>query len=146
MSIRVPSTMTVSGKDGKGHIVTSEGLRDEEAWGQAAAWVDYWAPVQDKTVGVAIFDHPSNPRHPTRWHVRTYGLFAANPFGLHHFDKQAGVSGDLKISSGGHVTFRYRFVFHAGDDQQAGIATLYKAYCDSQSGATAQRPQSSKAP
>jgi len=146
MSIRVPSTMTVSGKDGKGHIVTSEGLRDEEAWGQAAAWVDYWAPVQDKTVGIAIFDHPSNPRHPTRWHVRTYGLFAANPFGLHHFDKQAGVSGDLKISSGGHVTFRYRFVFHAGDDQQAGIATLYKAYCDSQSGATAQRPQSSKAP
>jgi hypothetical protein len=137
MSIRVPSTMTVNGKNGKGHIVTSEGLRDGKTWGKAAAWVDYWGPVQNQTVGIAVFDHPSNPRHPTRWHVRTYGLFAANPFGLHHFDNQAGSPGDLKISAGGHVTFRYRFVFHTGDDQQAGIATLYKAYCDSGSGVPA---------
>lgn len=130
MSIRVPSTMAAGGANGKGHIVNSEGLRDGAAWGQAAAWVDYWGAVQDQMVGIAIFDHPSNPRHPTRWHVRTYGLFAANPFGLHHFAKQAAGSGDLKISSGSHITFRYRFVFHSGDNQQAGIATLYKEYCD----------------
>ena len=34
--------------------------------------------------GVAIFDHPSNPQHPTTWHARQYGLIAANPFGLNH--------------------------------------------------------------
>ncbi len=128
MAIRVPSTMSVSGKNGKGHIVTVTGLRDGEAWGKAAEWVDYWGPVKDQTVGVAIFDHPSNPRHPARWHVRTYGLFAANPFGLRQFDKTAADSSDLKIAAGGRVNFRYRFVFHAGDDQQAGIAARYQAY------------------
>ena len=30
-----------------------------------------------KEYGVAVFDHPQNPRHPTRWHVREYGLLAA---------------------------------------------------------------------
>jgi hypothetical protein len=32
-------------------------------------------------IGVAIFDHPKNHAHPTWWHVRDYGLFAANPVG-----------------------------------------------------------------
>lgn len=129
MAIRLPATLSVSGTSGKGHIVTSEGLRDAAAWGKPAKWVDYWGPVRDKTVGVAIFDHPSNPRHPTRWHARTYGLFAANPFGLRSFDKQVAASGDLKLAAGERVTFRYRFVFHAGDDLQAGIGSLFRSYC-----------------
>lgn len=128
MSIRLPTTMSASGKDGKGHIVTSEGLKDAAAWGKPANWVDYWGPVGGQTVGVAIFDNPQNPRHPTRWHVRTYGLFAANPFGLKHFDKQAKTSGDLKLAPGERVTFRYRFVFHSGDEQAAKIADLYRLY------------------
>jgi len=39
---------------------------------------------------VAIFDHPRNPSHPTWWHARDYGLFAANPFGVHDFTGRAG--------------------------------------------------------
>ena len=38
------------------------------------------------TLGIAILNHPSSFRHPTHWHVRTYGLFAANPFGIHDFE------------------------------------------------------------
>jgi hypothetical protein len=128
MSIRVPTSMSVSSSK-EGHIVTSEGLRDGEAWGKRANWVDYWGPVGGKTVGVAMFDHPLNPGHPTRWHVRTYGLFAANPFGLRHFDKGAAGSGGLSLAAGERATFRYRFVFHAGDERQAGIAERYEAYC-----------------
>lgn len=128
MAIRLPTTMSVSGKAGKGHIVTSENLKDADAWGKPASWVDYWGPVGGQTVGVAMFDNPQNPRHPTRWHVRTYGLFAANPFGLKPFDKTAKASGDLKLAPGERVTFRYRFVFHAGDEQAAKIADLYRQY------------------
>jgi hypothetical protein len=128
MAIRLPTTLSVSGTRAQGHIVTSEGARDGEAWGKPANWVDTWGPVDGKTVGVAIFDHPSNPRHPTRWHVRTYGLFAANPFGLKPFDKKAKESGDLTLAPGGRVTFRYRFVLHAGDAQAARIAERYTAY------------------
>ena len=128
MAIRVPVTMSVSGTNGLGHILSSEGLRDGAAWGKPAKWVDYYGPVQGKTVGVALFDHPQNPRYPTRWHVRTYGLFAANPFGMHHFDKKPAGTGDLKLAPGERVTFRYRFVFHKGDEKEARIGARYEAY------------------
>jgi hypothetical protein len=39
--------------------------------------------------------------------VRDYGLFAANSFGLHDFDKrQPKGAGDLKLAAGKRVTFR----------------------------------------
>ena len=128
MAIRLPATMSVSGTNGHGHIITSEGMRDEAAWGKRAKWVDYTGPVAGKPVGVALFDQPQNPRHPTWWHVRTYGLFAANALGEHYFEKKPAGAGDLKLAAGERVTFRYRFVFHAGDDKAAGIQERYEAY------------------
>ena len=129
MSIRLPLTMSVKGKGAQGHIITSTGLRDAAAWGKPAAWVDYSGPVEHKVQGVAIFDSPHNPRHPTTWHVRDYGLFAANPFGLHDFDKSKPKgAGDLKLAAGERVTFRYRFVFHTGDEKEGRVAELYQQY------------------
>jgi hypothetical protein len=128
MSIRINESMrlrAMKGKQGMGRIVNSEGIRDGATWSKRAAWVDYFGPVEGKTVGIAIFDHPSNPRHPTWWHVRDYGLFAANPFGIHDFEKKPAKAGDMVIPAGEKVTFRYRFVFHEGDNQEAGIASLY---------------------
>jgi hypothetical protein len=128
MGIRVASTMRLKGKVGKGKIVLSTGIRDASTWGKRAAWCDYSGPVDGKTVGVAIFDHPDNPRHPTWWHVRDYGLFAANPFGIHDFEKKEPGAGDLKIPAGGSVTFRYRFFFHRGDETEGKVAERYAAY------------------
>lgn len=96
MAIRLTPTMRLKGKVGKGHIVNSEGQTDGSTWGKRAAWCDYYGPVEGETVGVAIFDHPSNPKHPTWWHVRDYGLFAANPFGVHNFEKKPKGVGDIK--------------------------------------------------
>jgi hypothetical protein len=53
-------------------------------------------------------DHPDNLRHPTTWHARDYGLFAANPFGLHDFLGQPPGSGDLILSRNKPIVFRYR--------------------------------------
>ncbi len=137
MAIRVAETMRVvkpivkgqkKAEPGEGHIVNSEGVRDKDAWGKRAAWVDYYGPVDGRIVGIAMFDHPQNPRHPTWWHVRDYGLFAANPFGIHHFEKKPAGAGALKIEAGKSVTFRYRFVFHEGDEQQARIAERYREF------------------
>jgi hypothetical protein len=138
MAIRVPESMRVEkakakgekkAAAGEGHIVTSEGKKDAEAWGTKGAWCDYYGPVEGKTAGVAIFDNPGNPRFPTWWHVRTYGLFAANPFGQAQFeklpDKEAGV---FKIAPGKSATFRYRFYFHEGDTEQAKVADHYRDY------------------
>ena len=135
MAVRLAETMrlTLKGKVGQGHIVNSAGVRDGDTWGKRADWCDYYGPVDGKTVGIAIFDHPQNPRHPTWWHVRDYGLFAANPFGQHDFEKLPDkAAGDLVVPAGKSVTFRYRFYLHEGDDQQAKVAEKYKAYVSTQ--------------
>lgn len=130
MALRLNESMRLvrDKRPGAGHIVNSEGVKDGETWGKRAQWVDYYGPVDGQTVGVAMFDHPQNPRYPTHWHVRDYGLFAANPFGLHDFEKQPPGAGDLKVAAGERVTFRYRFYFHPGDVQQAQVAERYQDY------------------
>ena len=129
MAVRLAETMRVKGKVGHGHIVNSAGVRDGETWGKRAEWCDCYGPVGGKTVGIAIFDHPQNPRHPTTWHVRDYGLFAANPFGLHDFEKLGDKrAGDMVVPEGKTVTFRYRFYLHEGDHQQAKVAAKYSEY------------------
>jgi hypothetical protein len=131
MGIRIAESMRLShgkGKPGQGHIVQSTGVRDDDTWGKHAAWCDYYGPVEGKIVGIAVFDHPQNPRHPTTWHVRDYGLFAANPFGLHDFEKQPAAAGNMTVAAGKSVTFRYRIYLHEGDEKQAKVAERYQEY------------------
>lgn len=127
MAIRLAPTMRVEGKVGKGSILNSEGVKDKATWGKRAKWVDYYGPVEGKTYGVTIMDHPDNPRHPTWWHVRTYGLFAANPFGIHDFEKKADGTGDFHIKNGESATFRYGFILHEGE---TNIEKTEKIYLD----------------
>jgi len=113
---------------GTGHIVNSEGVRDGDTWGKRAKWVDYYGPLNGQTVGVAIFDHPKNPQHPTWWHVRDYGLFAANPFGVHDFERKAKGAGNVVIPAGKTLTYRYRFYIHSGDEKESGVAERFAEY------------------
>lgn len=139
LSIRVAETMRVAkpivkGQPparGDGHIITSVGARDQDAWGKRAAWCDYSGPVNGKTLGIAIFDHPANPKHPTWWMVRDYGLHAANPFGQHDFEKTSDAhAGDIHIAAGKELKFRYRFYLHEGDAQQGNVAARFTEYAN----------------
>lgn len=123
--VRVASTMDVKRKAG-GKITNAEGITDGDAWGKASPWVDYTGPVEGDTVGIAILNHPASFRYPTRWHVRDYGLFAANPFGWHDFG--LGKSGDHVVPAGESITFRYRVILHKGDTDSAGIPAAFQAY------------------
>lgn len=136
LGYRVPLWMTLphkyKGQDvaGSGHFLTSTGARDDDAWGKRADWCDMYAPRNGKTYGVAIFDHPSNLRHPTWWMARGYGLFGANPFGQHDYEnlKDQPHIGDHTIPAGGSLTMRYRFYFHEGDPAASKVADQYSAY------------------
>jgi Methane oxygenase PmoA len=120
---------TALSEDRNGKMVNAEGGQGEKnVWGKRSPWVDYFGPVDGKTVGVAIMDHPSNPRYPTYWHARAYGLFAANIFGVRDFTGDKTKDGSLTVDAGKSVTFRYRIVIHPGDFQSAGIASLYRQY------------------
>lgn len=125
--LRVAESMTVDAKKG-GKIVNSEGHVDKDAWGKKAAWVDYSGPVGDEIVGIAVFNHPSSFRFPTYWHVRTYGLFAANPFGWHDFVGRNDVSGAYTLGQRQSIELRYRVVLHKGRADEAAIGKLYEAY------------------
>jgi len=121
-----------------GQTVNSEGVRGPAVWGKRADWIDYWGRIDGKTVGIAIFDHPSNPRHPTHWMARAYGYIGANPFGLNAFEGKPRGTGDMRIPAGTSVTFRYRFTFHEGDAEQAKIALRYPR------GASRKAPQNTR--
>ena len=112
----------------KGQSINSEGVEGKAMWGKRAKWVDYWAPIDGNIVGIAIMDHPDNPRHPTWWHARYYGLVAANPFGIHDFEKKPAGTGDMTIKDGESVTFRYRFLFHEGDAATAKIEDQFQVF------------------
>lgn len=123
--IRIASSMDVKRQEG-GQIINAEGITNNDAWGKASPWVDYTGPLDGETVGVAILNHPESFRHPTTWHVRDYGLFAANPFGYKDFGQDE--SGDHKLEDGESITFRYRVIFHKDNTESAGIPTAYQAY------------------
>ena len=130
-AIRIAESMRVKqpkNQPGRGHLVNSRGQTDGDVWGKRAEWADYHGPVNGRTAGIAIMDAPTNPRHPTWWHARDYGLFAANPFGLHDFEKREKGAGELKIPAGGSLTFRYRVLIHPGDHRSAQIAQRYAEY------------------
>lgn len=114
---------------GTGKMVSSDGKEGEkQVWGKAFPWVDYVGKLDDETVGIAILDHPSNPRHPTYWHARAYGLFAANIFGLHDFYNDKSKDGSLTLKKGEKLRFRYQVVIHDGDTATAKIADRYQQF------------------
>jgi hypothetical protein len=114
---------------GSGHIVNADGLASEkQVWGKTSDWCDYSGQISGEKLGIAILDHPENPRHPPRWHARAYGLFAENPFGLAVFTGDTSQNGAMTVASGQHLRFRYRVIVHPGDAASANVASLWKAY------------------
>lgn len=126
LSVRVASSMDVPVS---GTIMNSFGGKNEnETWGKPSHWCDYTGKVDGQTVGVAIFDHPSNFRHPTTWHVRNYGLMTANPFGLSCFTGDEENDGSHKVPAGEEFKFRYRLFVHKGTAEEAEVAERYHDY------------------
>ncbi|MEM6279442.1 MAG: PmoA family protein [Verrucomicrobiota bacterium] len=129
-SIRTIPTLRLEGDHAKGNILNSEGIEGRDAWGKRASWVDYFGVDRaGNPVGIALFDHPSNFRHPTWWHARHYGLFTANPFGQGNFEKDAPKeAGKHVLPNGEELTFRYRTIFHQGTPEEAGVSAAYEAF------------------
>ena len=125
--LRIRDSMRVDAHQG-GQIINSAVQADDAAWGKPAAWVDYHGPVEGETLGIAILNHPTSFRFPTRWHVRGYGLFAANPFGEREFTKNPKDNGAYTLPRGKSLTLRYRVLFHRGDEKAGKVAQAFAAY------------------
>ncbi len=130
LSIRLASSMdgpTASRPEGAGQIENSYAGRQEgECWGKRAMWCDYYGPLGGEIVGVCLMDHPTNPRYPTHWHVRAYGLMTANPFGLHDFYNDPDTHrGDWTIPAYESRNFLYRVLLHRGSTAEANVRERY---------------------
>jgi hypothetical protein len=132
-ALRVCPSLTHEGEGAQGKMLSSAGKKNGAVWGKRAPWVSYFGPdPQGQAVTVTIFDHRSNLRHPTWWHARTYGLFAANPFGQHDFEKLEDKSiGSVKLAAGESLTLKYRVHIAAGDPDQAMLKTVFDAFSTS---------------
>jgi hypothetical protein len=123
LSVRVATSMDAA-RGGK--IENSYGgINEKETWGKRAQWCDYSGPVEGKWVGISVFDHPSNLRYPTYWHVRDYGLMTANMFGLSAFFNDPNKRGDYTLPAGHSLTFRYRLYIHTGDARIGNVKEKY---------------------
>jgi len=63
--------------------------------------------------GLAILDHPANLNAPARWHLRSFGFLACNPFARQTFDPTAE-SAEKKLNPGETLHLRYRILVHDG--------------------------------
>ena len=116
-----------------GKLANAQGGEGEpQVWGKRSEWVDYSGRLEGEKVGVVMMDHPRNPRHPTYWHSRAYGLHSINPFGVSDFLNDKTQNGSLTIEPGQHVRFRYRVIVHPGASR-ARLAELYKQYAETTS-------------
>lgn len=131
IAFRMDRTLRLKGKDAKSHITDSEGRTDNDTWGKRAKWVAYAGPDElGKPVVAAFFDHPSSFRYPTYWHVRDYGLVAANPFGAHDFEgkKDQPKLGEHSLKKGEKLTFKYNIVIHEGDLKTANLEKIWETF------------------
>lgn len=128
LAIRVAPTMT--GKSGGGVIVNADGdTGEEQCWGKTSPWVDYSGPVDGKTMGVALFDHPGNFRK-SRYHVRAYGLFAISPFGEKTYSKGKSDAPQIVLEKGDSIHVTYGLYVHAGDAAAGKVAEAYSQFVD----------------
>jgi hypothetical protein len=72
------------------------------------------------TGGVAMFDHPSNMRHPTPWYGGTGPGHYINAAFLFHEP--------MNVAAGQLMTFKYRVVIHDGIWEKDRVQSAYESY------------------
>jgi hypothetical protein len=120
---------SIKGKNG-GKIQNAEGkIGEKECWGYPSDWCDYSGNIDGKVAGVAILCDPKNP-YPSCFHVRDYGLMAANPFGRGKsgFPAMKGRSDLVRQEKGQHLHFRYGYLLHDGDAAAGRVARHFSEF------------------
>jgi hypothetical protein len=122
-AVRTDRTLRVVGKEAKATLTNSNGDTNAAAWGKRAKWAAYSGPDElGKPAVVAIIDGAKSFRHPTHWHARDYGLLAANPFGIHDFEKKKDKTLGNHVLKKDEVMFLiYQVVIHEGTLESAKL-------------------------
>lgn len=122
--IGVRMAKTIGTHDGGGVLRNSAGGTGEAAiFRKPAKWVDYSGPITASAIeGCTLFDHPSNPSHPSPFHVRADGWMGA----CLTFDKERA------IVQGRPLRLRYGVYVHAGMPSVEEIERRWQAFAQTQ--------------
>lgn len=120
LGVRMAKTIGVA--DGGGRIRNSEGgVNEKEVLWKQARWVDYSGPIENGVIeGITLFDHPSNPNHPSYFHVRNDGWMGASLT----YDAPREITPDKPL----HV--RYGLYVHSDMKPPAEIDSRWKRFAE----------------
>lgn len=126
LAVRVAKS--ISAHFGGGQLSDSEGRVGEPAiFGNRARWMDYSGPINIENEGepifegITYFDHPSNPSHPTHWHVREDGWMGAS----------ACFAEPLITTKTAPLTLRYLLHAHADKPNPARANSVFEGFANS---------------
>ena len=123
-----PTPVPAMNNDGvNGVYLTSEGKKGADAWGTRGRWCALSGKVDGEPVTMVIFDHPKNPNHPTYWHARGYGLFAANGLGGKEFNKEEAPR-SLTLQPGESLKLVYRVLILSGEPEVRNLNIRYTEF------------------
>jgi len=104
----------------------------KQIWGTRAEWVRLEGAKDGHRAGVAILNHPRSVNHPTYWHARAYGLFAANPLGESVFERSRGRKDAepfaLTLKPGESARFAFRVIVYDGSLGKEDLEKRYQEY------------------
>jgi len=105
------------------HVINDSGETDGEANGASAVWVDLsgtadGGPEPDRAAGLAIIDHPGNPRHPSP----SYVYYDKSAFG--YISPSLLRHEPMKLEPGEKLRLAYRAVSHDGPANAKQISAL----------------------
>ncbi len=111
--IGVRMARSIGVHDGSGTIRNSGGgVNEAGVHEKAARWVDYSGPITPRArEGITLFDHPTNPNHPTVFHVRDDGWMGA----------ALTFAAPRTIEPGQPLKLRYGLWVHAGVPEREAI-------------------------
>jgi len=104
-----------------GGILNSQGVGTVEgANGAPAEWCAYSGAFGEGRAGVAVFDHPGNPRHPTPFFVmnRPFGYMSAAPT----------FREPIRVEAGQPLRVRYLVASFGGEAEPGRLAALYRKW------------------
>ncbi|HOD80854.1 MAG: hypothetical protein BWX88_01323 [Planctomycetes bacterium ADurb.Bin126] len=109
------------------NAIDSEGRSGKaQTHGKEARWMDFSGVFgekgeKDAPAGVAIFDHPQNPRSPTPWYV-------ADSPGMAYFAPAFLFKQPFTLKAGESFTLRYRVLVHPGMGDKDALEKEYRAF------------------
>jgi hypothetical protein len=99
-----------------------EGRKDDRINRQTARWVAMTGKAAgDRVACVAVFDHPSNPRHPSPWCVIKY---------MPYFNPAFTGAEDYALKAGSNLTLRYGVLVAPAQLAAADVERHWKAFSE----------------